>query len=548
MPTRRRRIASNKPSVRRSNKHKRIRQRRTRRQRQSRKKLRRRSKNVTLRRTNRRQRKKRHIKKRGGQKGGDVKCFTSPGGITNKNSALCVEDYEKYKEDDVPIVKERAENYIELHKSRTTSSSPLNATIVENDNFNCGCAQSNSSDDEIGKYWMCDCGNDKTTTKLRDNVHEYIDVINDNECKISSIICESVSMRHKHVHNVVEYLHIPDNDIQQSYIQLPNGDRYKWVYRQIIPGGKGSFGTASTIEYKNNKRIIKIVEKVAISGTLDEAKITPDMKTKLNSCPDIIPFKIINKNVYMPMGLGTLFDYASEMNIEYFLSTNKDKDILRNKTYKTAYQIVSCLSKILKCLRIHGIFYYDIKTINVCYNCINNKMYIWLIDLGSIVPLNGNIHPVTYFHPILNYSSNNVHPLLLLTKDEPYEYTIIKYMHTLFVTFLDLVSYNYYYTFIGTQNSINLNIFPPYHRFYKQSRKNTLSWMFFQKQLETTKWKHDSIISYITDIIRDPVDVDNSFTEYYKWLCTHKNKNRINISQNEINECMNIPFVKEMVA
>ena len=92
---------------------------------------------------------------------------------------------------------------------------------------------------------------------------------------------------------------------------------------------------------------------------------------------------------YMLKGHGNLWDLANKVRLSVSL----------------ADKIIKCLANTLKCLYDNRIYYFDIKIENVVYMCVNNEMFIWLIDLGSIIPRNKNgilSYICTCPHPIFN--------------------------------------------------------------------------------------------------------------------------------------------------
>jgi len=152
----------------------------------------------------------------------------------------------------------------------------------------------------------------------------------------------------------------------------------------------------------NEKDQIALLEKLSIEPThkLEKISILKNQQNHkiLNElCSYIIPYKIIDDRFYMLKGHGSLSDLAKKVTLSITL----------------ADKIIKCLANTLKCLYHNGIYYFDIKIQNVVYMCVHNEMFIWLIDLESIIPINKNgilSYICTCPHPIFNlkiYDSDN---------------------------------------------------------------------------------------------------------------------------------------------
>ena len=108
------------------------------------------------------------------------------------------------------------------------------------------------------------------------------------------------------------------------------------------------------------------------------------------------------------------------------------------------------------CLFEHDIYYFDLKPDNIIYHCIDNTMYIWLIDLGSMVPdEDTGDYIATYPHPIINcLSTFNYAGLIICDIYESDEQVKDIYAYQLSQLFFNLLGLNRHfdYNFI-TDNS-----------------------------------------------------------------------------------------------
>tara|TARA_B100001094_G_C18128523_1_gene770866 strand:- start:2 stop:1459 length:1458 start_codon:yes stop_codon:yes gene_type:complete len=154
---------------------------------------------------------------------------------------------------------------------------------------------------------------------------------------------------------------------------------------------KGGLGSLKEYYFKTdsktNYEAITIMEKISSNDhVLDELSI-PDEYNKIlyEECPNIVPFKIIKNHYFMMKADGTLKGKRFSINV--------------------AEKIIMCLVDTLLCLRNRNIYYFDLKSENIGFICINNEMSIFLIDLGSILPITRGRNTgflSTYPHPIFN--------------------------------------------------------------------------------------------------------------------------------------------------
>ena len=193
----------------------------------------------------------------------------------------------------------------------------------------------------------------------------------------------------QNIRNLIKNLEINDKNVPEI-----NYNGKKYIYKGLTPlvitprGGLGSiqehyFSTNS----KTNTESITIMQKISNSDrVLDELSL-PDEYAKIlyEECPNIVPFKIIKNNYFMIRADGTLKGKRFSIN--------------------GAEKIIMCLVDTLLCLRNRNIYYFDLKPENIGYICINNEMSIFLIDLGSMLPITrgkNRGYLSTYPHPIFN--------------------------------------------------------------------------------------------------------------------------------------------------
>lgn len=193
----------------------------------------------------------------------------------------------------------------------------------------------------------------------------------------------------QNIRNLIKNLEINDKNIPQI-----NYNGKKYIYKGLTPliiTPRGGFGSIQEHYFSTNSKThsesITIMQKISRSDrVLDELSL-PDEYTKIlyEECPNIVPFKIIKNNYFMIRADGTLKGKRFSIN--------------------DAEKIIMCLVDTLLCLRNRNIYYFDLKPENIGYICINNEMSIFLIDLGSMLPITKGKNTgflSTYPHPIFN--------------------------------------------------------------------------------------------------------------------------------------------------
>lgn len=183
--------------------------------------------------------------------------------------------------------------------------------------------------------------------------------------------------------DIVGHLHVGTDGI----LAINTGDG-EYKLNQRTYHSQGSLGKIYYLTFTNGKQDLVIMEKVAKRGRQLEEVIllesTPELETMCQQC---IPIKQIGQNIYMPVG-----NDMSKLRL--------DAD--------TAGAVVACVQQTIGKLLENDINYFDIKPENLIYDCCNGNLCVWLIDLGSMVPLTNKQgedlgYPASYFHPIYNH-------------------------------------------------------------------------------------------------------------------------------------------------
>ena len=278
----------------------------------------------------------------------------------------------------------------------------------------------------------------------------------------------------------------------------------KYIRQHRISSGKnGASGSMIDCPFENpvtNSKII-ISEKVTLKpGDILEELILLNKFPYIDEiCPHIIPIRNLDNKLYMLRGdgdLSALIRLAARSAIE---AENATKSAIETSIklgtpcpspvipkFKIgadmAHQIINCLKQTLLCLLKYNIYYFDLKPANVIYKCIDDTMYIWLIDLGSMVPEQYSTgypkppHPwlvgedyimpdgfgkysATYPHPVLNNKLNlKIKHSGFITGEQLYNKEQIKDIYAYQLSQL-------FFRLIGIDNELhykNINKFNPY--------------------------------------------------------------------------------------
>lgn len=215
-------------------------------------------------------------------------------------------------------------------------------------------------------------------------------------CPIKGLkFCKDIVPGFQSPFNILNYISHDDDDNLNDI----NFENTQYIRIETKHSGfTGSYGGIVDNIFKNDdtKNQIIISEKIMRThirksgGSLEELKLLEKYPYLLELCPHIIPIKILDNRVYMLRGNGDLNDLIEKIDINAGI----------------AHQIVNCIKKTLLCLLEHDIYYFDLKPGNIIYQCIDDIMYIWLIDLGSMLPGKHGDYLATYPHPVINCLRN----------------------------------------------------------------------------------------------------------------------------------------------
>lgn len=294
--------------------------------------------------------------------------------------------------------------------------------------------------------------NNKPISTLETINEEPISYISESEklCLIKGVqICKDIAPLFKSPFNILNYISHDKNG------NLNNINFDKKLYIKIDTkhsGLTGSYGGIVDNIFENEKTNdqIRISEKIMRShlrssgGSLDELKILKKYPYLNEICPHIIPIRILDNRVYMLRGNGDLNDLINNSEIKLHAGM--------------AHQIVNCIKKTLLGLLEHDIYYFDLKPGNIIYQCFDDKMYVWLVDLGSMLADKHGYYVATYPHPVINClrKRNNKYEAGIITKEvygfnlsQKQKHEQIKdiYAYQLSQLFFNLISLNRSFTY-----------------------------------------------------------------------------------------------------
>ena len=279
-------------------------------------------------------------------------------------------------------------------------------------------------------------------------------------CPIKGIqFCKDIAPGFQTPFNILNYIshdkHLGLNDI--------NFEAGLYEKIDIVPTGKvGRYGGIVDNIFENNKTKQKIVisekkihSNLGSSGIiLDEIKLITRYPFLTELCPHIIPIKILDDKVYMVRGNGDLNHLIKDPKIDI--------------NAEIAHQIVNCVKETLLCLLNHNIYYFDLKPGNIIYQCFNDTMYIWIIDLGSMIPDKYGAYLATYPHPTINSKSLGKNSGYItrtvmgknLRIEKSHELIKSIYAYQLSQLFFNLIGLNkeFSYEAINTKDSFSLSI------------------------------------------------------------------------------------------
>ena len=262
-----------------------------------------------------------------------------------------------------------------------------------------------------------------------------------------------------HPSNILNYISHDKN----GNLNDINFEKTQYIRKETIHSGLiGSYGgiVDNIFENSDTKNQIIISEKIMRThirksgGSLEELKLLKNYPYLLELCPHIIPIKILDDKVYMLRGNGDLNKLIQSTEIDINAGI--------------AHQIVNCIKKTLLCLLNHNIYYFDLKPGNIIYQCFNDTMYIWIIDLGSMIPDKYGAYLATYPHPTINSKSLGKNSGYItrtvmgknLRIEKSHELIKSIYAYQLSQLFFNLIGLNkeFSYEAINTKDSFSLSI------------------------------------------------------------------------------------------
>ena len=256
--------------------------------------------------------------------------------------------------------------------------------------------------------------------------------------------CKNITPGFNSHFNILNYIsHNEDGELNDI-----NFDKtlYKRVKRKYT-GKSGRYGgiVDNIFENENTKNQIRISEKILKKdpdnpsrSLLEEIKFLRKHPNLIELCPHIVPIKILDDKIYMLRGNGDLTKLIEKIDVG------------------AAHQIVNCIKKTLLCLLEQDIYYFDLKPDNVIYQCIDNTMYIWLVDVGSMLADKYGDYIATYPHPIINcLSTTTYHAGLIietvyganLSRTKSHERIKDIYAYQLSQLFFNLLGLNEYFDY-----------------------------------------------------------------------------------------------------
>lgn len=236
-------------------------------------------------------------------------------------------------------------------------------------------------------------------------------------------------------------------DFKKLEFMTPNTNFIKQI-------GRGSFGTVFSIKHNDILYSIKLPNDKTIP--LDEISI---YKKLINTtCKNFINFKIVPINlndgdivfgVLMPKASGNLNDIL---------------DIFKNNE-DLCMKVIKIIGNILLCFLKNDYIYFDIKPNNILFVCKDNKIYLFLGDLGSFVDIKTHeksIVPTTYLFIIATLDWPNVNLL-----DNQLVTRILTYL--LILLYLNLYNYEKYKKFFQSNTIYIFNFFNNFNSKIKES-------------------------------------------------------------------------------
>jgi hypothetical protein len=236
-------------------------------------------------------------------------------------------------------------------------------------------------------------------------------------------------------------------DFKKLEFMTPNTNFIKQI-------GRGSFGTVFSIKHNDILYSIKLPNDKTIP--LDEISI---YKKLINTtCKNFINFKIVPINLNdSDIVFGVLMPKASG-------NLNDILDIFKNNE-DLCMKVIKIIGNILLCFLKNDYIYFDIKPNNILFVCKDNKIYLFLGDLGSFVDIKTHeksIVPTTYLFIIATLDWPNVNLL-----DNQLVTRILTYL--LILLYLNLYDYEKYKKFFQSNTIYIFNFFNNFNSKIKES-------------------------------------------------------------------------------
>ena len=181
-----------------------------------------------------------------------------------------------------------------------------------------------------------------------------------------------------------------ETDLRKQYSETYPKKFYLAVYykgvkmkkTQLI--GEGSYGKVWRFEIldKNNEHIT-IALKIALEDLEEESKILTNLLNNIKCKTSVIPIRAVRDEEKNP------FIIMQEAN-STLRSLKMDERLIK----KIIYQI----TKSIECFYKYGVFYLDLKTENILYQCNNDKISVFLGDIGSFAGI-GGVSLATFMPP-----------------------------------------------------------------------------------------------------------------------------------------------------
>lgn len=187
-----------------------------------------------------------------------------------------------------------------------------------------------------------------------------------------------------------------ETDLKKEYTQKYPSQFHLVLYYKNIKMiktkllGEGSYGKVWKYEALDNNKEISVVLKIPTDDVEEEPRILEELLNENICNKSIIPIRTVfdkHRNPFIIMQEANASIRALKM----------DERLIK----KIIYQI----TKDIECFYNNDIFYLDLKTENILYRCTNDKISIFLGDIGSFTQL-GQVSLATFMPPEALASKN----------------------------------------------------------------------------------------------------------------------------------------------